>query len=70
MSTESPLKTPTEAAEFLRTKERTLERWRHDGGGPAFIKIGRRVVYRLEDLDSWVARQRRRQSGSPVASTR
>jgi len=29
---------------------RTLERWRHDGTGPAFLKIGGRIVYRLEDI--------------------
>jgi hypothetical protein len=29
---------------------RTLERWRWTGDGPAFLKIGGRVVYRLEDV--------------------
>jgi hypothetical protein len=32
---------------------RTLERWRHDGNGPAFLKIGGRVVYRLEDVQAF-----------------
>lgn len=32
---------------------RTLERWRHDGTGPAFLKIGGRVVYRLEDVQAF-----------------
>ena len=26
---------------------RTLERWRHDEIGPAYLKIGGRIVYRL-----------------------
>ncbi len=29
---------------------RTLERWRWKGEGPAFVKIGGRVVYRLEEI--------------------
>ena len=29
---------------------RTLERWRWRGEGPAFMKLGGRVVYRLEDV--------------------
>ena len=32
---------------------RTLERWRHDGMGPAFLKIGGRVMYRLEDIQTF-----------------
>lgn len=29
---------------------RTLERWRWTGDGPVYMKIGGRVVYRLEDI--------------------
>jgi hypothetical protein len=29
---------------------RTLERWRWKNEGPPFIKLGGRVVYRLEDI--------------------
>jgi predicted site-specific integrase-resolvase len=29
---------------------RTLERWRWKGEGPAYLKIGGRVVYRIEDV--------------------
>ncbi len=32
---------------------RTLERWRHDGTGPAYLKIGGRAVYRLEDVETF-----------------
>lgn len=31
-----------------------LETLRSRGGGPPFVKLGRRVVYRREDLDSWL----------------
>lgn len=59
----SDLLTPDEAAELLRTRSRTLERWRHTGTGPRFAKIGRRVVYPRAALDSWVAAQTREHNG-------
>ena len=42
-----------EAAEFLHLSPRTLEKQRVIGGGPKFRKFGRRVVYAIEDLESW-----------------
>ena len=39
---------------------RTLERWRWTGEGPAFIKIGGRVVYRVEDVEAYEVAQLRR----------
>jgi len=38
---------------------RTLERWRWLGRGPKYLKIGGRVVYRLEDIESYEAEQMR-----------
>ena len=32
---------------------RTLERWRWLKCGPQYLKIGGRVVYRLEDIESY-----------------
>ncbi|MCX7347050.1 MAG: hypothetical protein NTU78_15140, partial [Alphaproteobacteria bacterium] len=40
-----------------RMSPRTLERWRFTGEGPQFIKIGGRVLYRLEDIESFEVRQ-------------
>ena len=37
--------------------ERTLERWRWLGQGPRFLKIGGRVLYRLEDIEAFEAEQ-------------
>lgn len=49
-----------ELAERWTISARTLERWRWTGEGPAFLKIGGRVVYRLEDvLEYERSRQRR-----------
>jgi hypothetical protein len=36
-----------------RVSERTLERWRWLQQGPQYLKIGGRVVYRLEDVEAF-----------------
>jgi hypothetical protein len=41
---------------------RTLERWRWLQRGPAYLRIGGRIVYRLEDIEAFEAAQLR-QSG-------
>lgn len=38
---------------------RTLERWRSLNEGPAYLKIGGRVVYRQEDIEQYETEQRR-----------
>jgi hypothetical protein len=38
---------------------RTLERWRWLKQGPAYLKVGGRVVYRLEDVEAFEAAQTR-----------
>ena len=38
---------------------RTLERWRWLHQGPEYLKIGGRVVYRLDDVEAFEAAQRR-----------
>jgi len=42
-----------EAAEFLSLSSRTLEKHRTYGTGPAYRKLGGRVVYAVEDLTAW-----------------
>jgi hypothetical protein len=45
---------------------RTLERWRWLGEGPRFLKLGGRVVYRLQDVEIYEAEQLRvSTTGSP-----
>jgi hypothetical protein len=38
---------------------RTLERWRWLKAGPRYLKIGGRVVYRLDDVESFEVAQTR-----------
>lgn len=49
------LRTP-EAARFLGLSGRTLEKHRTYGTGPAYRKLGGRVVYAIEDLQAWADR--------------
>jgi len=53
------LLTLSEAADYLRTPIATLRYWRHLGTGPRGFRMGRRVMFRREDLDHWLAEQLR-----------
>lgn len=53
------------AAKFLTLSPRTLEKYRVLGGGPAFYKLGRRVVYRVDDLITWAEANRRQSTSDP-----
>jgi excisionase family DNA binding protein len=48
------LLTITEAADLLRAPVATLRYWRHLGTGPASFRLGRRVLYRRDDLNAWI----------------
>jgi predicted DNA-binding transcriptional regulator AlpA len=43
-----------EAARVLGLSESTLAKMRLNGNGPIYCKLGRRVVYRLADLEQWL----------------
>jgi hypothetical protein len=56
----------TELSRRWGLSPRTLERWRWVGRGPAYVKLGGRVVYRLEDVECFERRRRREtHSSSP-----
>jgi hypothetical protein len=38
-----------------KLSHRTLERWRWIGEGPNYVKLGKRVVYRLVDIEQFEA---------------
>lgn len=53
----SKLKSRTEAAEFLNIEPQTLASWACNGRyGLPFVKIGRRVMYRVTDLQAFIER--------------
>ncbi len=51
------LLTLEEVASLIRVPANTLRYWRHSGTGPKSARIGRRVLYREEDVRAWVAAQ-------------
>jgi predicted DNA-binding transcriptional regulator AlpA len=49
------LLTPASAGTLLGVNSKCLERWRHTGAGPSFVKLsGKCVRYRKADLDAFV----------------
>lgn len=64
--TASPLAAPLslvipekQAASMVDLSARHLQRLRVEGGGPPFIQLGaRRIGYRVEDLQAWIASRR------------
>jgi predicted DNA-binding transcriptional regulator AlpA len=46
------------AAEWLDLAVKTLQKWRVQGGGPKFIKLGRSVRYTEEDLEEYIQTHR------------
>jgi predicted DNA-binding transcriptional regulator AlpA len=48
------LMTVVETAAYLRVSKSYLDKARLSGDGPRFIKIGRKIVYRVIDVDDWL----------------
>lgn len=46
--------TTREAAEHVRLSQTQLERLRQRGDGPAYIKLGRSIRYRQDDIALWL----------------
>ena len=46
-----------DAANFLNLSASTLAKMRLSGKSPKYIKMGRRVAYRMTDLESWIDAQ-------------
>lgn len=47
--------TVQQAAKLLGVSSSWLNKLRLTGGGPPFFKLGRRVLYRRDDIDAWTA---------------
>ncbi|UUZ58213.1 helix-turn-helix transcriptional regulator [Nocardioides sp. B-3] len=58
LSVLDPLVTITELAEYLGVPVKTIYEWRQTGRGPAGIRIGRHVKFRLGDVQAWLDGQR------------
>lgn len=51
------LLTTAELARRWRLAPRTLQRWRNFSFGPAWMRLGGRIYYRLSDVEAFEARQ-------------
>ena len=61
-TTSSQFLTISEVAELLRTPISSLYSWRTRKVGPPAIKVGRKVLYRRGDVESWLETQKDTQS--------
>lgn len=67
----TPPTTATSSAEFLTVEQlvsrwlgqvtkATLATWRSRGNGPAFVKVGGRVLYRVTDVEAYETKNTRK----------
>lgn len=57
---------PNQAGAYLGLASQTLARWRIEGGGPQFLKLGSRIRYDVADLDAWLNARVRRSTSGPA----
>ena len=67
---DSPVTSPwldtARAAQYIGYGVPTLERYRISGAGPVYSRVGRRVLYHVDDLDEWMRLGRRRSTSGPL----
>jgi excisionase family DNA binding protein len=61
------LLTTAQVSELTGVSEATLRYWRHADEGPASFRLGRRVMYRREEVMRWVAAQEQATTRGGVA---
>lgn len=55
-TSESEMLTDDELCEELKVNKRTTQRWRDDGEGPPYVRVGpRQIRYRRVDVTEWLA---------------
>jgi excisionase family DNA binding protein len=63
MTNNEYLVTEDEAASLLRVSLTSVRRWRREGRGPVYRKMGRSVRYRPDDLADFIASARCMETG-------
>jgi hypothetical protein len=56
-----------EVAARTRTPESTVRSWRRRGIGPAYCRVGRRILYACSDVDAFITAGRVETSGAVSA---
>jgi len=49
--------TAAQVSELTGLPQATLRYWRHANQGPASFRLGRRIMYRREEVMRWIAAQ-------------
>lgn len=62
--------TESEAAGRLGLKVATLRAWRHQGRGPAYVRLGRAIRYLSADLDEFLCSNRHNPRAGQVRALR
>lgn len=58
-TTADPRMTVNESADYLNCSKSYLDKLRVYGGGPTFVRLGKRkILYCKSDLDAWTASRR------------
>lgn len=58
--------TTVEIAVYLRTSTAQLDLYASRGGGPVFIKLGNRRLYKPKDIEAWVDSNQFKATGKPA----
>ena len=58
MEIENALLNAQKAADWTGLSTSTLAKLRLSGEGPTYAKLGRRVVYHIDDLEEWIRSHR------------
>ena len=48
------LMTAEQVAAQIQISDKTLRKWRWEGKGPRYVKVGRKVAYRPADVEAFV----------------
>lgn len=65
---QATLLSPKQVEERYGPSTSTLAKMRLTGAGPVFVKLGRRIAYRVEDLEAWVLANRFRSTSEYVSA--
>lgn len=62
------LLTPDDVAAMFHTSPAQLAQWRHRGGGPQYVKTGKRVFYTRAAIESFLAQHTYQRTDQPVVA--
>lgn len=57
-----------DVAERLHVAPRTVYAWREEGGGPPGFRVGRRLLFRPDEVDGWVRARADVPASQPAAA--